>query len=115
MVKVDRLLSRYDVIAQTGLTISKAEMLLKKYGKHTFGIMVIGQERLNGLIADGTVELLKLRKPKQMAAENDRLEDRVYNLTLYLSYIRENHKDLWVRMEDEFSGMPGFTDKVINK
>lgn len=64
------------------------------------------------------IEALK----KENAALKDEVEkskDVTYNLRLYLTYVKREAKDLWKRMEERFSGLPGFiaakAKKVVKK
>ena len=46
-----------------------------------------------------------------LIGEYEELKDRVHNLGLYLSYVRQVDKTLWSTMKAEFDGLPGFTEK----
>ena len=41
--------------------------------------------------------------------ELDKAENRIYNLSLYLDYIRVNYPKIWKELNDRFDGMPGWT------
>lgn len=45
----------------------------------------------------------------------DELENRVWNLTLYLEYVRNADKKLWTIMRKNFSGLPGFVSPKRGK
>lgn len=38
----------------------------------------------------------------------DRMENRIYNLTLYLADIEREHPALWAELMEKFDGMPGY-------
>lgn len=40
--------------------------------------------------------------------ELEKRKDVVYNLNLYLAYVKRSAKELWGKMLERFSGMPGF-------
>ena len=49
-----------------------------------------------------------LRRSIEDVETVDELHNQVYNLSLYLAYVRDKNPELWTEMMDHFSGMGGF-------
>lgn len=41
------------------------------------------------------------------------LENQVYNLLLYLDYVKQHKPRLWARMMKHFDGMGGFPEVIV--
>lgn len=52
---------------------------------------------------------------KEMISLIDELENRVYNLTLYLDYVRENHPPVYENLDIYFNGLPGYVPVQSNE
>lgn len=49
---------------------------------------------------------------QSLVNENEKLNNRVHNLELYLDYVRQVDPALWGAMQDEFDGMAGYAGDV---
>lgn len=52
---------------------------------------------------------------QEMVNMIDELENRVYNLTLYLDHVRENHPLAYENLDTYFNGLPGYVPVQSNE
>lgn len=60
------------------------------------------------------IEALK-KENAALKEEAEKSKDVTYNLRLYLTYVKKEAKDLWKKMEDRFSGLPGYISVRVKK
>lgn len=49
-----------------------------------------------------------LNDNRKMADDLDKLDSQIYNLCLYMDYVRENHPEIYQQTEIYFDGLPGY-------
>lgn len=108
-------LQRGEVMKITGLSRYKTENLMREYGNRFANGYVISGERLNYLVETGVIDKIKHTKRKGCELEKSLIMERVFNLTLYLKFVKEEDPELWETMEDMFSGLPGYSEQILKR
>ncbi|MBQ8619083.1 MAG: hypothetical protein IJ418_16425 [Clostridia bacterium] len=45
--------------------------------------------------------------------EHEHMLAQIYNLTLYLHYIEQNHPEVFAQLNDHFEGLPGYSSIIL--
>lgn len=97
----------------TGLSHRKALNLVHKFGQPYKDYTILTRERFDMLLKDGVIERMKGYSKKGVDIDNLALREQVYNLTLFLTYVKDEYPLLWTDMNNRFSGLPGYAERLV--